>query len=119
MAEVFQIPRFTMSFYLIEKITHLEPKQSATGVKSITAQDMPYCQDGTALMPFMLLEGIGQLCAWIVMQHNQFSLRPIAILYRQLDVFGSAKIGEVVTFETHLKALDDKTSLFDGTAKVG
>lgn len=107
-----------MIFNFIDTITNFESRQSATGIKLISEAQRPY-MIGDKLYPMMLLEAIGQLNAWITMEMNNFQVRPLAILYGEINIYDTASLGDNIIIETELTRYDDTTSLFNGRVKRG
>jgi 3-hydroxymyristoyl/3-hydroxydecanoyl-(acyl carrier protein) dehydratase len=103
-----------MGFNFIDKITTFESQKLAKGIKIISSSEKPYFANENKLYPMMLIEAIGQLNAWITMEMNNFQVRPIAILYGELNLYDTAELGDQLIIETELKRFDEGTSLFDG-----
>lgn len=107
-----------MSFNFIDQITQFENKKFAVGSKTISQDYLPYCIHDE-LAPMLLIEAIGQLNAWITMEMNQFQVRPVAILFGEINLFEPAFIGDQLTVETELTRFDEQSSLFNGRVKKG
>lgn len=106
-----------MFFNFIDKITYFESGKKACGIKKITESQKTFLNQGE-IYPMFLIEAIGQLNAWITMEINDFQVRPIAILYGEINLYSSAKIGDILEIETTLTRLDGNSSLFNGTVKL-
>ena len=110
-----------MAFEFIDKIIDFQAQKKAVAVKTITEADLPYCfnlNNKTYLYPTLLIEAVGQLCAWLAMEYSDFKLRPVAILYHQLDFKAYATLGDVLKVEAELTNIDDQYTRFNGTISV-
>lgn len=106
-----------MYFNFINKLTAFESGISACGTKQLTQCQQAFCnKDG--LYPMFLIEAIGQLNAWVTMELNAFQVRPVAILYGNINLYGSAKIGDTLDVETTLLRVDKNSSLFNGSVRI-
>jgi 3-hydroxymyristoyl/3-hydroxydecanoyl-(acyl carrier protein) dehydratase len=111
-----------MRFLFVDRITDLSQNMIARGLKHVTRDDYYLCQDKDGewcFIPSILGETIGQLAAWHVMMQHDFRLRPVAGIAGCATVHRPAYLGETVTIETKIDALDSSVVQYHGEARVG
>ncbi|MFI4918553.1 MAG: hydroxymyristoyl-ACP dehydratase [Legionellales bacterium] len=111
-----------MRFLFVDQIVQLTPGESVKGLKHVTRDDFYLTADeqGRAcFIPSLIGETLGQLAAWNVMQHNQFTLRPVAGVVASAQVHRPAYVGETLLLESYIDSLDDSAVLYHSVARVG
>ena len=76
----------------------------------------------TALPPWLVLEAIGQLAAWVAMARTDFASRPVAALVGEARLGATAwreTVGGSVELTAHLERLDGRAVLYSGAAVCG
>jgi 3-hydroxymyristoyl/3-hydroxydecanoyl-(acyl carrier protein) dehydratase len=111
-----------MRFLFVDRIVDLVSGQWIRGIKHITRDDFYLVKDeqGRAcFIPSLIGETLGQLAAWNVMQHNEFTLRPVAGVVSSAKLHRSAFVGETLLLESYIDAIDEKAVLYHSVARVG
>lgn len=109
-----------MSFLFVDRILELDTKQTR-GIKYVTADDkfLTRHQGDIVLLPAIVGETLGQMCAWNVMQQLDFKLRPVAGMVGEVCMMGTAKIGDRILLDTQIERLDETTVHYHAQAQVG
>lgn len=110
-----------MRFLFVDRIVASSPAEWVRGVKHITAQDTYLTQDeqGKAcFIPSLIGETLGQLAAWNVMQHNGFTLRPVAGVVSSAQLHRPAYVGETLFLESYIDSVDDAAVQYHSLARV-
>lgn len=111
-----------MRFLFVDRIVHLSPGEWVGGIKHITGDDTCLTTDEQGrhcFIPSLIGETLGQLAAWNVMQHNQFTLRPVAGVVASARLHRPAYVGETLLLESWIDALDDRAVQYHSIARVG
>lgn len=111
-----------MRFLFVDRIVQLSPGELVRGVKHITRDDTCLTLDkqGKAcFIPSLIGETLGQLAAWNVMQHNGFTLRPVAGVVASAQLHRPAYVGETLLLESYIDGLDDRAVQYHSVARVG
>ncbi|MFI4962572.1 MAG: 3-hydroxyacyl-ACP dehydratase FabZ family protein [Legionellales bacterium] len=111
-----------MRFLFVDRIVHLSLGESIRGIKHVTRDDayLTADKDGRAcFIPSLIGETLGQLAAWNVMLHNDFTLRPVAGVVSRAQLHRPAYVGETILLESHIESLDDKAVQYNSVARVG
>ncbi|WP_298625437.1 hydroxymyristoyl-ACP dehydratase [uncultured Legionella sp.] len=111
-----------MRFLFVDRIVHLSPGEWVGGIKHVTRDDAYLTTDeqGRAcFIPSLIGETLGQLAAWNVMQHNEFTLRPVAGVVSSARLHRPAYVGETLLLESYIDSLDDKAVHYHSIARVG
>lgn len=111
-----------MRFLFVDRIMQLSPGEWIKGIKHITRDDAYLTVDDQGrlcFMPSLIGETLGQLAAWNVMQHNKFTLRPVAGVVSSARLHRPAYVGETLLLESNIDALDDRAVQYHSIAKVG
>jgi 3-hydroxymyristoyl/3-hydroxydecanoyl-(acyl carrier protein) dehydratase len=77
-----------------------------------------WCTEGEPLPPWLLIEAVGQLAAWIAMRRCEFRRRPVAALVPEVRLSGAA-MAAVIDLEARIERLDRRAVLYSGTARSG
>jgi 3-hydroxymyristoyl/3-hydroxydecanoyl-(acyl carrier protein) dehydratase len=91
-------------------------------VKHITKDDAYLTVDKEGrpcFIPSLIGETLGQLAAWNVMHHNEFSLRPVAGVVSSARIHRPAYLGETLLLESYIESLDDRAVQYRSLARVG
>ncbi|MDI1353007.1 MAG: hydroxymyristoyl-ACP dehydratase [bacterium] len=111
-----------MRFLFVDRIVHSVPGELIRGIKHITRDDSYLTYDEqqrTCFIPSLIGETLGQLAAWNVMQHNEFTLRPVAGVVANAYLHRPAYLGETLLLESFIDAIDDKAVQYHSVARVG
>jgi 3-hydroxymyristoyl/3-hydroxydecanoyl-(acyl carrier protein) dehydratase len=111
-----------MRFLFVDRIVHLSPGEWVGGIKHVTRDDTYLTSDeqGRAcFIPSLIGETLGQLAAWNVMQHNDFTLRPVAGVVSSARLHRPAYVGETLLLESFIDSLDDRAVHYHSVARVG
>lgn len=111
-----------MRFLFVDRIMQLSPGEWIKGIKHVTRDDAYLTVDDQGrlcFMPALIGETLGQLAAWNVMQHNKFTLRPVAGVVSSARLHRPAYVGETLLLESNIDALDDRAVQYHSIAKVG
>jgi len=69
------------------------------------------------LPPWLVIEAIGQLAAWIAIRRTDFQSRPVAALVGEARV-SSAAVGGIVELEARIDRFDGRAVLYSGEARI-
>ncbi|HAT1821548.1 3-hydroxyacyl-ACP dehydratase FabZ family protein [Legionella pneumophila] len=111
-----------MRFLFVDRIVQLSPGEWIKGIKHVTGDDAYLTIDDQGrhcFMPSLIGETLGQLAAWNVMQHNQFTSRPVAGVVSSARLYRPAYVGETLLLESNIDALDERAVQYHSIAKVG
>ncbi|HAT6809911.1 TPA: hydroxymyristoyl-ACP dehydratase [Legionella pneumophila] len=111
-----------MRFLFVDRIVQLSPGEWIKGIKHVTGDDAYLTIDDQGrhcFMPSLIGETLGQLAAWNVMQHNQFTSRPVAGVVSSARLYRPAYVGETLLLESNIDALDERVVQYHSIAKVG
>lgn len=98
-----------MSFVFVDRITAITPDHARGELR---------CAPDAQLPPWLVIEAIGQLAAWIAMARSDFASRPVAALVGEVRLSG-ADVGGTLTLEARIDRLDSRAVLYSGRALVG
>lgn len=110
-----------MRFLFVDRILELQRGEYVRGIKHITPDDACLGRDeqGRAVFPSSLIgETLGQLAAWNVMFHNNFTHRPVAGIVSSATLHRPAYLGETLQLESFIDCLDDSAVQYHSIAKV-
>lgn len=111
-----------MRFLFVDRIVQLSSGELVRGIKHITRDDAYLTVDKQGkpcFIPSLIGETLGQLAAWNVMQHNDFTLRPVAGVVASARLHRPAYIGETLLLESCIDALDERAVQYHSVARVG
>jgi 3-hydroxymyristoyl/3-hydroxydecanoyl-(acyl carrier protein) dehydratase len=111
-----------MRFLFVDRIIHSIPGELIKGVKHVTRDDLYLTQsdEGRAcFIPSLIGETLGQLAAWNVMAHNQFTLRPVAGVVDSARLFRPAFVGETILLESYIDSVDSTAVQYHSVATIG
>ncbi|RUR13411.1 hydroxymyristoyl-ACP dehydratase [Legionella sp. km772] len=111
-----------MRFLFVDRIIESSPGEFIRGLKHITQDDRCLTLDKQGQPCFissLIGETLGQLAAWNVMAHNDFSLRPVAGVVASARVCRPAYLGETLLLESYIDAVDDTAVQYHSIARVG
>lgn len=110
-----------MNFLFVDRIFEFEPFKRAKGIKHVVASD-PYMKTDAEgrkiLSPCIIGEALGQLTAWIVMEGNNFSKRPVAGIVDEVTLSRDIYAGETIVLHTEIDELNDQSVLYNSYATV-
>ncbi len=98
-----------MGFSFVDRIT---------AIGSDRARGHLRCADGAPpLPPWVVIEAVGQLAAWIAMVRSDFATRPVAAVVGEVRLSG-ADVGGAVDLEAQIDRFDGRAILYSGRAHV-
>lgn len=111
-----------MRFLFVDRILQMTLGESIRGVKHITRDDYYLSRDNRGqlcFIPSLVGETLGQLAAWNVMAHNDFTQRPVAGVVSRAQLHRPAYVGETLLLEAFIDALDETAVQYHAIARVG
>ena len=111
-----------MRFLFVDRILQSSPGERIEGLKHITADDYYLSSDGDGQLYFtssLVGETLGQLAAWNVMEHCDFTKRPVAGVVAKATLHRPAYVGETLRLESIIDSLDDVVVQYHSIARVG
>lgn len=111
-----------MRFLFVDRIVQSAPGEWIRGVKHITQDDTFLTRDEQGKACFMsslIGETLGQLAAWNVMAHYDFSVRPVAGVVSSVRLCRPAYVGETLLLESFIDVLDQTAVQYHSIARVG
>ncbi|MFN8641465.1 MAG: hypothetical protein U0802_07345 [Candidatus Binatia bacterium] len=100
-----------MGFLFVDRIDALDARGARGQLDLLPAQ--------AALPPWLILEAVGQLAAWIAMERTAFVARPVAALVGEVELDPSAwceRAAGPVVLEATLERIDGRAILYSGSA---
>lgn len=110
-----------MRFLFVDKIVQLSPGEFTRGIKHVTEDDYYLHPDEHGRPYFMtsfIGETLGQLTAWNVMYHHEFTLRPVAGIVPRVCSHRPVYVGETLLLESMIDSLDEHAVQYHSTAYV-
>lgn len=111
-----------MRFLFVDRIIQSSPGEFIRGVKHITKDDTCLTRDKQGQPCFissLIGETLGQLAAWNVMAHNNFTLRPVAGVVASARLCRPAYVGETLLLESYIDSVDETAVQYHSIARVG
>lgn len=111
-----------MRFLFVDRIVQSSPGELIRGLKHVTKEDSCLTVDEQGRPCFissLIGETLGQLAAWNVMTHNQFTQRPVAGVVASVCVKRPVYVGETVLLESFIDSLDSTAVEYHSEARVG
>ena len=99
-----------MGFVFVDRITAIDSDR-ARGELRRAAGAPP-------IPPWLVIEAVGQLAAWITMVRTNFVSRPVAALVGEVRI-GDTDVCGAVDLEARIDRLDGRAVLYSGAARVG
>jgi 3-hydroxymyristoyl/3-hydroxydecanoyl-(acyl carrier protein) dehydratase len=100
------------AFSFVDRITEFDAGRRAVGRYDIPA--------GIAAFPSCLVaEAVGQLAAWVSMEHIGFRGRPVAALANETRFHGDVAPGDVLSLTVDIESSDEHAVAYSGRAQVG
>jgi 3-hydroxymyristoyl/3-hydroxydecanoyl-(acyl carrier protein) dehydratase len=100
------------AFSFVDRITEFTPGKRARG-EFWVPQAVP------AFPSCLVAEAVGQLAAWVAMDHVSFRGRPVAALATETRFKGAVIPGDVLTLAVEIEDCDDDMVAYGGSAFVG
>lgn len=111
-----------MNFLFVDQILELDPGKKVVGIKNVTSHDhyLKPGQNGQSaqLLSCIIGEALGQLAAWCVMYHNDFTLRPVAGVVGEVNIFQPVQVGDTILLESTIDSVNDDAVLYHSVATV-
>ncbi|MDG2303134.1 MAG: hypothetical protein P8R42_00545 [Candidatus Binatia bacterium] len=100
-----------MSFQLVDRIHEFSTAKSASGILALP--------DGSEDFPLSLVvEAIGQLAAYIAMDHVDFAMRPVAAIAGEVVATRTIRGGDRLDLSVDVSALRTSAMRYAGSARV-
>jgi 3-hydroxymyristoyl/3-hydroxydecanoyl-(acyl carrier protein) dehydratase len=96
-----------MSFLFVDQITAIDSDRASGRLRRA---------GGAALPPWLIVEAVGQLAAWIAMRRSDFTRRPVAALVGDIRLSGEEARGDI-ELEARIERLDARAILYAGAAR--
>ena len=103
-------PHFA-AYSFVDRIVEFESGRHSRGSFSIPAAL-------SAFSPALIAEAVGQLAAWVAMDHIDFRGRPVAALATETRFHGDARPGQTLDLSVNLFACDDDAVAYNGRASI-
>jgi hypothetical protein len=91
-------------------------------ISAITAEhargELRRAPDAPPLPPWLVIEAVGQLAAWIAMARGNFATRPVAALVGDVRLSGT-DLGVPLALEARIDRVDSRAVLYSGSARIG
>jgi 3-hydroxymyristoyl/3-hydroxydecanoyl-(acyl carrier protein) dehydratase len=100
------------AFSFVDRITSFEPGVRARGEFAVPA-------DIAAFPSCLVAEAVGQLAAWVAMEHIGFRGRPVAALANETTFHGEVNPGDTLALMVEIEQCDDDAVAYAGFASVG
>jgi 3-hydroxymyristoyl/3-hydroxydecanoyl-(acyl carrier protein) dehydratase len=103
-------------FHFVDRILELDPGRSVVAVRHV-GPDEPFVDDGQ-LRACIVGEALGQAGAFAVMCANDFSLRPVAGMARDVSFQQPVAVGDELRLETTIDSITDTAIAYHAVATV-
>ena len=100
------------AFSFVDRIAEYTPGRAARGVFHVPA-DLP------AFPPCLVAEAVGQLAAWVAMEHIDYRGRPVAALAGETRFLSGVAPGSRLDLAVEIDDVDDDAVAYRGWADVG
>jgi 3-hydroxymyristoyl/3-hydroxydecanoyl-(acyl carrier protein) dehydratase len=108
-------------FHFVDRILTLEPGRHVVAVKHVGPDETflhTRGRRGALLRPCIVGEALGQAGAWCVMHANEFTLRPVAGIARDVAILGPVAAGDELRLETTIDAVENDAISYHARATV-
>ncbi len=104
-------PDHFAAFSFVDRITEFTPGTSARGIFHVPAaiHAFPAC---------LVAEAVGQLAAWVSMEHIEYRGRPVAALAGETRFLGHVVPGDEIHLSVEIDDVDDNAVSYRGSADV-
>ncbi len=99
------------AFSFVDRITRLEPGVRAEGCYQVPAS-VP------AFPPTLVAESIGQLAAWVAMEHLQFRVRPVAGIAAEAKIHRDVEPGATLSLAVEIESCSESDVAYGGRAHI-
>jgi 3-hydroxymyristoyl/3-hydroxydecanoyl-(acyl carrier protein) dehydratase len=99
------------AYSFVDRIVEFESGRHGRGTFAIPAAL-------EAFSPALVAEAVGQLAAWVALDHIDFRGRPVAALATETRFFGDARPGATLELAADLFACDDDAVAYNGRAAI-
>src|ERR1051326_4598097 len=99
-----------MGFVFVDRISAITAEQARGELRRPP--------DAPPLPPWLAIEAVGQLAAWIAMARGNFAPRPVAALVGEVWL-NDCDVRGTLALEARIDRLDSRAVLYSGTARVG
>jgi 3-hydroxymyristoyl/3-hydroxydecanoyl-(acyl carrier protein) dehydratase len=103
-------PHFA-AYSFVDRIDEFEPGRHGHGAFAIPAHIASFS-------PALVAEAVGQLAAWVAMDHIGFRGRPVAALATETRFYADARPGDTLELSADVYACDDDAVAYNGRAAV-
>jgi len=111
-----------MRFFMVDKITHLEPDVCITGVKNVSVVEEFLTDDGygrPTLPPPLLIESLAQLGVWLVAAGSDFGSRAVLLSLGEVRFHAAVHPGDQLLLENRVEARSGEAAVISGRISVG
>ena len=100
------------AYSFVDRITEFEPGRRAIGSYAVPAHiaTFPSC---------LVAEAVGQLAAWVAMEHVGFRGRPVAALASETRFHAAVAPGDALILAVEIDSCDEHAVAYSGRASVG
>ncbi|MEO8344508.1 MAG: hypothetical protein ABI607_02335 [Betaproteobacteria bacterium] len=99
------------AFSFVDRITEFAPGKRASGHFHVPAAVAYF-------PPCLVAEAVGQLAAWVSMEHIDYRGRPVAALAGETRFFGGVAAGDTLQLSVEIDDVDDDAVSYRGWAEV-
>jgi 3-hydroxyacyl-[acyl-carrier-protein] dehydratase len=103
-------------FYLVDRITGLEPQKRICAVKLASARD-PVLEDvpgvGTTVAHSLICESLIQSCAWLILASTEFAQRGVLAGLRHIELGSPVPVGDRIDLVAEVDSWSDEAIGFN------
>ncbi len=110
-----------MRFLFVDRILEFEKNKSAAGIKNVSFSDeyLANIAPGFPIMPRSLsVEAIAQLFSWLTIFSMDFTVKPIAVMARNMKFYGDARPGDQMFLNVEIMSMHETEAICKGTVTV-
>lgn len=110
-----------MNFLFVDHILELDPGKKVLGIKHVTSHDYylkPSRNGNAQLLSCIVGEALGQLGAWCVMHANDFTLRPVAGVVGEVNIYDEVYLGDSILLDTTIDSFTEEAVFYHSVATV-
>jgi 3-hydroxyacyl-[acyl-carrier-protein] dehydratase len=111
-----------MRFFMVDKITHLEPGVAVRGVKNVSVVEEFLTDNGfgrPTLPPPLLIESLAQLGVWLVAAGSEFRSRAVLLSLGEVLFDAPVHPGDQLLLENWVEARSGEAAVISGQITVG
>lgn len=111
-----------MRFFMVDKITHLEPDVCIKGVKNVSVVEEFFSHHGSGrptLPPPLLIESLAQLGVWLVAAGSDFRSRAVLLSLGEVRFHAPVHAGDQLLLENRVETRSGEAAVISGRISVG